>query len=237
MDTAADFLNERSYLTPAIQMPGLNCTHCRGGKNGSYETCYTCGHKYRESMWPDALGFGIFARADRQSGSVMQRYKGSQHSQEHRNIVRALAVLGMWRAQQNFNIDAVTFVPSLRGRQGSHPLEQILKEATSKLEISTPVENFLTPNPNAVGPREYRPENFHFDTGAVREKSVLIVDDTWTSGGHMLSAIGALRAGGADRVYALALARWLDRDNRFSEEEIMKNAFRRHKGFENHKFF
>ena len=53
----------------------------------------------------------------------------------------------------------------------------------------------------------------------------------------MLSAIGALRAGGADRVYALALARWLDRDNRFSEEEIMKNAFRRHKGFENHKFF
>lgn len=38
---------------------------------------------------------------------------------------------------------------------------------------------------------------------------VLLIDDTWTGGGHVTSAALALRAGGAAHVSVLVLARWL----------------------------
>ncbi len=38
---------------------------------------------------------------------------------------------------------------------------------------------------------------------------VLLVDDTWTTGGHVQSAAAALKAAGASHVTALVLARWL----------------------------
>jgi adenine/guanine phosphoribosyltransferase-like PRPP-binding protein len=41
---------------------------------------------------------------------------------------------------------------------------------------------------------------------------VLLIDDTWASGGHAQSAVLALRAAGASRVSVLVVARWLKED-------------------------
>lgn len=41
-------------------------------------------------------------------------------------------------------------------------------------------------------------------------RHVLVIDDTWTSGGHAQRAASALRAAGASAVTILVLARWLD---------------------------
>jgi len=41
---------------------------------------------------------------------------------------------------------------------------------------------------------------------------VLLIDDTWTSGGHAHSAALSLRNAGAARVSVLVVARWLKED-------------------------
>jgi adenine/guanine phosphoribosyltransferase-like PRPP-binding protein len=41
------------------------------------------------------------------------------------------------------------------------------------------------------------------------ESHVLLIDDTWTTGGHAESAALALRKAGAAQVSALVVARWL----------------------------
>ena len=38
---------------------------------------------------------------------------------------------------------------------------------------------------------------------------MLLIDDTWTSGRHVMAASAALKAAGAERVTALCVARWL----------------------------
>jgi hypothetical protein len=41
---------------------------------------------------------------------------------------------------------------------------------------------------------------------------VLLLDDTWTGGGHAQSAVLGLRAAGATRVSLLVVARWIKPD-------------------------
>jgi orotate phosphoribosyltransferase len=41
---------------------------------------------------------------------------------------------------------------------------------------------------------------------------VLLIDDTWTTGGHAQSAVLSLREAGATRVSVLVVARWLKAD-------------------------
>lgn len=43
----------------------------------------------------------------------------------------------------------------------------------------------------------------------VRDRHVLLIEDTWTSGGNAQSAALTLKAGGAASVTIVALARWL----------------------------
>jgi adenine/guanine phosphoribosyltransferase-like PRPP-binding protein len=57
-------------------------------------------------------------------------------------------------------------------------------------------------------PRSQIP-NFTVHTPIPAKAHVLVIDDTWTGGGHAQSAALALRAAGAQHVSILALARWL----------------------------
>jgi hypothetical protein len=45
-----------------------------------------------------------------------------------------------------------------------------------------------------------------------QESHVLLIDDTWATGGHVHSAVLALRTAGAARVSVLVVARWLKED-------------------------
>jgi phosphoribosylpyrophosphate synthetase len=49
-----------------------------------------------------------------------------------------------------------------------------------------------------------------------------LLDDTWTTGGHLQSASAALKAAGAHRVTGLVVARWLDPE--FAETKAFINA-------------
>jgi adenine/guanine phosphoribosyltransferase-like PRPP-binding protein len=52
------------------------------------------------------------------------------------------------------------------------------------------------------------------------EARVLVIDDTWATGGHAQSAALALRATGAARISLLVVARWLKEDYKDNKQFI-----------------
>jgi orotate phosphoribosyltransferase len=67
-------------------------------------------------------------------------------------------------------------------------------------------------------PRGARPDHFRAGEPVPPGAHVLVIDDTWASGGHAQSAVLALRAAGAGRVSVLVVARWLSREHRGTAE-------------------
>ncbi|ERS39771.1 hypothetical protein D8M27_08445 [Corynebacterium pseudodiphtheriticum] len=238
MVAAHVYLNRQAnYLAPAIHLPHLTCLKCRGTVKSGFARCYKCERAYPPNAFPDAMGFGIYAQAGQQSGSVMRRYKGEQPVLLHQTIVLALAMMGVRQAMQRFPIDVITFVPSLSDRKGPHPLARIINQAASKTGYRGNVEEALKAGSGMDNPRGYATSNFQTQETVVHGKNILLIDDTWASGGHFLSATGALRQGGAQSVIGLSLARWLKDGNEYRENDIMKTALSKRVNFKNYSFF
>lgn len=238
MLAAYAYLDQQAdYLAPAIHLQHQTCVKCRGTVTQGYTKCYRCKRVYPACAFPDALGFGIYAQAGQQSGSVMRRYKGDPPAPTHQTIVLALTMMGIQQATQRFKIDVITFVPSLGGRQGPHPLAKIIKKAASGTPQGSKVRRTLYGKSGVVSPRDYAPSNFQVRGGDVSGKAVLLIDDTWASGGHFLSATGALRQGGAQNVIGFSLARWLRDGNEYGESDIMETVLGKRESFKRYSFF
>jgi orotate phosphoribosyltransferase len=65
---------------------------------------------------------------------------------------------------------------------------------------------------NVPQPRAVDPDHFTCAVQLPQGSHVLLIDDTWTTGGHAQSAVLALRKAGAARVSVLVVARWLKED-------------------------
>jgi hypothetical protein len=95
-------------------------------------------------------------------------------------------------------------VPSVRsGRDGEHPLHTIVAAV-----LAGRGEVVLRATDNRAG-RDFAPRLFACDPvpgGA----PVLLVDDSWTSGGNLISAAVALKRAGASNVNAMVLGRLLN---------------------------
>lgn len=66
--------------------------------------------------------------------------------------------------------------------------------------------------PKVQFPRDVNPDHFRTDLRLPRGSHVLLMDDTWTGGGHSQSAAQALHKAGAARVSLLVVARWINDD-------------------------
>lgn len=228
--------SQRGYLHPATPHPDYSCIVCRGTKRDDFAECLKCGRDFRDAQWPDLLGFGVFARADEQSGTLMHRYKKSDPARGSR-IVGSLAAAAMHQAYNQLpTLDVITTVPSTQGRKG-HPLHTLVSQAGVKLGIPTQIDQLLQADPDAppLG-RKVSSEAFTV-TKNLAAKHILLIDDTWTTGAHMLSAVGALHTAGAAQITAIALARWLGSDNSYHQSEIMKHARQNPRRFADYDFF
>jgi predicted amidophosphoribosyltransferase len=113
-------------------------------------------------------------------------------------------------------VDALTFVPSDRGRRlerGHNPAERLARELAGLWEI--PCETLLERTrggrqrgSSAVERRSIR-GSFRATTRSPR--TVAVIDDVYTTGATAAAAATALRAAGAHRVEAIAFARALRR--------------------------
>ena len=201
-----------AYLSTPIRESMTTCRVCLTASPGQ-EMCDPCQRQYFTfgDRLADQTAFVIYARAAHQTGRIMYGYKESAPAEEHVRMVQLLfasALLGHRDCPARLAGVEVTHwcvVPSLKGRAGPHPVESavwpFLSQSLSKitLQVQTTQE-----------PRRVRVDRFASDVELGAGAHVLVLDDTWTTGGHAQSAALSVRAAGAGVISVLVLARWLD---------------------------
>jgi hypothetical protein len=198
-----------AYLRNVMWVPGVTCTECGGVPGEGYMTCLSCTQRSHQPGLADRLGFVTYAWPGHQTGRVMYGYKAAAPAPANYSIVAQLttyAVAAHWPCMSGPDgsyPDAWATVPSLRGREGDHPLSNI---ASVVLRSYPRVP--IVAAPKIVNPRALLASNFVVEPTAAGH--VLLIEDTWTTGGHVQSAAAALKAAGVDRVTVLTVARWLE---------------------------
>jgi hypothetical protein len=122
------------------------------------------------------------------------------------------AAAGMTKGPQ-----AVAVVPSGQGRAGAHPLVSLVRSCVSlpflRLVVAAPESHARGVNPGWVRVAD-RVEGA--GPPVLGDADVLVVDDTWVSGGSAQSAAAALKLAGARRVAVVVLGRHVNPADRRS---------------------
>ncbi len=211
------------YLRNPVRMRGITCTDCVTPVDG-YRLCYPCKGHHAYNGLADATAFLTYAVAGEKSGYVMRGYKAKSPVGEHRMVVGLLLLLGLHghtgcvgRLVGN-SVTHWAIVPSLPAKPGEHPLRSLAKGHAGGSEI------VLVATASPARPREINPTHFMSAVQLPQLSHVLLIDDTWASGGHAQSAVLALRKAGADKVSVLVVARWLKGDFAGNKEFVRQLA-------------
>lgn len=209
--------NAGGYLRNTVHIAGETCSTCRGTQmRDGFHTCYLCERVYGPST-ADALGSIIYGVSDTQSGKLMHQYKLPPPRPTLLQRVSSLVAVGV-----NAHFRCVELligqkptrwatVPSLSNIGTDHPFHKLILGPL----LGSGSEIVIAASDAARGKSEHERRQFNPDLYAVQSEvpagaHVLLIDDTWTSGGHMQSVAALLKQHGATTVAALAVARWLD---------------------------
>lgn len=192
------------------------CTRCFT-PTASLPLCPACRYAVKLDGMPDLIGMMTYAGyldPITQSGRVLRGYKNLAFPSggTYRQTVSLLAALGLIAHVGcpgrliGTHASAWATVPSLPPKAGrvSHPLNDIV----GQLARPGAIEVTLTPATAVANPRDINRSHYTASNDAAGHH-VLVIDDTWTGGGHATSAALAVRDAGASRVSVLVLARWL----------------------------
>jgi glutamine phosphoribosylpyrophosphate amidotransferase len=108
------------------------------------------------------------------------------------------------------HFDAVTSVPGTKQRDGAHPLDLIVSKVIGQTRDRYGQLLELGPNGTAEG-RAVLADRYRAARAFRQEANVLVIDDTWTTGGRAQSAALALREAGAAKVAVVIVGRHFDR--------------------------
>ena len=191
------------------------CVTCFNFTDG-YSRCYACDHG-RSVL--DAVAPISYSVAREQLHHALASYKRLDGDVARRLAASLAAILWRFlaeheqcvaRAAGTDQFDLVTTVPSGdRTRDDRHPLRWIVGEAITPTRDRH--ERLLQRTPSDVQPRTFSPDKFEA-TQPLNNRSVLLIDDTWTTGASAQSAAAALKDAGADRVAAVVIGRHLNRE-------------------------
>lgn len=205
------------YLRNVVRAPMVTCAVCAAPVNPTFDLCRRCARDRRE--FGDALAdlvvpvcYGIRGT---QSGHLMYSYKDITAPARHNQTLLSVLLLaaldlhaGCIEHHLGHMLDAWSIVPSVRSdRSGEHPLHVVAKRAGVTLPEVGLVAREQT------GPTERATTWDRFSATTARtpaDRHILLIEDTWTSGGNAQSAALTLRRAGAASVTILALARWLN---------------------------
>ncbi len=199
------------YLRNPVRASNATCADCATPVDG-YGRCFTCHSHHSQPGLADATAFLTYAVAGQKSGLVMRGYKARPPVAEHRQVVGLLllvALEGHTQCIEALGGSAVTHwavVPSLPAKPYVHPLRGLVADRVKGGEVP------LVAAPSVSQPRVVNPDHFTCNMQMPQASHALLIDDTWTTGGHAQSAVLALRRAGAARVSALVVARWLKED-------------------------
>lgn len=194
--------------------PGV-CEVCFNLTDG-YSRCYACAHC---EHWLEVVAPISYSVAREQLNHTLASYKRLIGEAARRLRAELAAVLWRYLVTHEGCVAAaagvkafelVSTVPSgERRRDDDHPLRWIVGELIGPTRQRH--QRLLERSTVDVAPREFHPEKFR----ALRQlhgETVLLLDDTWTTGASAQSAAAALRAAGSGTIAAVAIGRHLNRD-------------------------
>jgi predicted amidophosphoribosyltransferase len=115
--------------------------------------------------------------------------------------------------------DLVTTVPSSdRERDAHHPLRRVVGQLAEP--VRDRYHRLLRRSAAVSRPREFDLARFEI-CDAVDGDSVLLIDDTWTTGANAQSAAATLTAAGATAVAAVVIGRYLNEDWRDNRTRLL----------------
>jgi predicted amidophosphoribosyltransferase len=204
--------------------PGLGvCQVCFTFTEG-HDRCFVCGQR---NSALDAVAPISYSVAGGQLHHTLAGYKRLGGDVARRLQVEVAAVL--WRflaghescvalGASTTGFDVVTTVPSSsRERDLGHPLRRIVGELVRPTRDR--YERLLTRSPIEVPERTFSPGKYEV-ARPLRGESVLLIDDTWTTGSGAESAAAALREAGAGSVAAVVVGRHVKRGWRENERRL-----------------
>jgi predicted amidophosphoribosyltransferase len=195
--------------------PGV-CDTCFDLIDEVHTRCHRCA---TNRDWLDAMAPIAYSVAYEQLHHALRAYKRLPDRVARRFQIELAAVLWRYLADHEHclataagvdHFDLVTAVPSSsREREQQHPLTRML--ATLITPARERYEALLARSREGVSPRQFSLAKF----SPIREldgQSVLLIDDTWTTGASARSAAASLKVAGAGAVAALVIGRHLHRD-------------------------
>ena len=211
-----------NFMLGPVRGPRV-CDVCLTFTDG-YARCYTCARTPRAL---DVLAPISYSVATGQLHHVLATYK-RQDGRVGRLLSTQLAAV-LWRflsgheaclarAAGVASFDFVATVPSGAGeRDEHHPLHRIVSEMVAPTRDRH--RRLLDRSAIPVAPHEFDRRRYKV-TGHVPGASVLVIDDTWTTGSNVQSAATVLKEAGAQTVAAVVIGRHLNREWGRNEQRL-----------------
>lgn len=190
----------------------MSCRTCRGPTRAGFARCYQCELALSQAagLLADAVApIGLAVRGG-PLAEDLRRYKSDRDAGAPEAAARLRELLAaflrdeggaLWRkAGMSAGPSAVAVVPSGQGRLGEHPLVGMVRSC-----VALPLVR-LSIVPEVIHIRGVDTDWLRV-TGSVTGADVLVVDDTWVSGGSAQSAAAALKLAGARRTAIVVLGR------------------------------
>ena len=202
----------------APSIGGVFCRTCRGPASVGLALCYQCNLALGQAgeLLADAVAPIAHAVKGGQLAGDLWRYKSDRAgaAESAARLSEMLATFlrdhgeSVWRAAgMTAGPRSVAVVPSGRGRPGGHPLRGIVGSCVGLPLVGLSIAPQEAAHVRGVDPRWLRVD------GPVAGADILVVDDTWVSGGSAQSAAAALKLAGAGRVAIIVLGRYVNPDN------------------------
>lgn len=201
------------------------CAHCFDLTDGGTR-CRHCAHGAAFADAMAAVSYSIGGEQLHHALAGYKRYSGTPG----RYFIASLAAV-LWRHLDDHEaclaraagvdaFDLVTTVPSSDAtRDATHRLHGLVGQ------LVTPVRpryaRLLRRTDTAVTPHRFHPERYAA-TADLRTRTVLLIDDTWTTGANAQSAAAALKAAGAERVAALVIGRYVNREWAHNDRQLRR---------------
>lgn len=207
-----------NYLVPVLPLAQGVCAVCHTSVAAGVRLCYQCSRAGSMlAATASAVGFTALAVKGEQLARDLWVYKNGPSDNIRWPPRLGLAAV-LWRsldlherclasAARVPGFSVVTTVPSTSGRAD----EPIAALAGMIGTTQGRYQRLLWSNPQVPNTRDPRSDRYVAVRSLVGE-SVLLLDDTWTSGAHAQSAAAALRAAGAYTVGIWAIGRHFNRE-------------------------
>jgi hypothetical protein len=197
--------------------PGC-CAVCRGPARPGFRRCYQCAlHRHDAAgMLADVVVPVSYSVAGTGYARALWLYKSDAPDRDAaRRALRAMLLVFLhdhgrcvWARARMAAPTHVAVVPSGRGRPGTHPLRTLVQPY-----LALPRADLAVCAREPVQARDLDPGRFRVPA-RLGGASVLLLDDTWTSGSSAQSAAIALKRAGARQVAVVTLGRHVHPRNR-----------------------